>query len=231
MNTAGEYRHELKYQIDYIQFLELRQRLKTVMRPDIHTDAAGHYLIRSVYFDNLNDKVLREKTDGVQRREKFRIRYYNDDLNFIKLEKKIKYNNLCMKLYAEITQEQCRSILSGENCQWMLEHPSGIIGELYCKMKTQQLRPRVTVSYVREPYVYPAGNVRVTFDSYVRTSLYCMEFMETEVHDISAMDNPEDIILEIKYDAFLPEIISHMIQTEGIRQSAFSKYAACRRFG
>ena len=74
-------------------------------------------------------------------------------------------------------------------------------------MKTQQLRPRVLVSYVREPYVYAAGNVRVTFDSNIRTSLFQREFLNGALPDIIATDAPGDIILEVKYDAFLPEII------------------------
>ena len=74
-------------------------------------------------------------------------------------------------------------------------------------MKTQQLRPRVLVSYVREPYVYAAGNVRVTFDSNIRTSLFQRDFLNGALPDIIATDAPGDIILEVKYDAFLPEII------------------------
>ena len=74
-------------------------------------------------------------------------------------------------------------------------------------MKTQQLRPRVLVSYVREPYVYAAGNVRVTFDSNIRTSLFQRDFLNGALPDIIATDAPGDIILEVKYDARLPEVI------------------------
>ena len=90
MELCGSYRHELKYPIGPAEYHALRQRLRTVMKRDSHAGADGLYTIRSVYFDNYRDKALREKVDGVQRREKFRIRYYNDDLSFITLEKKIK---------------------------------------------------------------------------------------------------------------------------------------------
>ena len=183
-----------------------------------------------MYFDNYNDKVLREKQDGVDKREKFRIRYYNDDFSKIILEKKMKHNNLCMKLDASITEEECRALLNG-NTNWMCTHESELVRELYCKMKSQQLRPRVLVSYTREPYVYAAGNVRITFDFDIRTSLFHKEFLEEKVHDISALDNPGQIVLEVKYDEFIPEVIVDLIQTEGIRQQAFSKYGMCRRFG
>ena len=90
MKLDGNYRHEKKYPISQGDYLALRQRLRPVMQPDPHAGAEGVYSIQSVYFDNYRDKALREKIDGVQQREKFRIRYYNGDLSFVTLEKKIK---------------------------------------------------------------------------------------------------------------------------------------------
>lgn len=230
MELTGSYRHELKYQITPADHHALRQRLRTVMKCDPHTGADGLYTIRSVYFDNYKDKALREKVYGVQKREKFRIRYYNDDFSYITLEKKIKHNDLCMKIDAHLTVEEYRRILQ-EPGAWMLKHPEPPVRELYCKMKTQQLRPRVLVSYVREPYIYEAGNVRVTFDSHIRTSLFQRDFSDGAISDICATDTPGDIILEVKFDAFLPEIIRCLLQSEELRQQAFSKYGSCRRFG
>ena len=113
MTQDRQYRHELKYKISYPDYLAMRSRLRPVMKADPHASAGGRYLVRSVYFDNLNDKALREKIDGVAKREKFRIRYYNDDLSYIVLEKKMKIGSLCLKCSAPITEEECRKILSG----------------------------------------------------------------------------------------------------------------------
>ena len=230
MNQKECFRHELKYEIAYIQYLELRSRLRVLLRGDPYTGAEGRYLVRSIYFDNLTDKALREKVDGTPLREKFRIRYYNDDFSHITLEKKVKDNYLCAKYGAVITEAECRRLLDGDR-QWMQGHPSLLVQELYAKMHYQLLRPRVLVSYVREPYLYPAGNVRITFDSHIRTTLYHRTFLEEEVADISACDQPGKLILEVKYDAFLPEVIRCLLQAGEIRQQAFSKYEACRRYG
>jgi hypothetical protein len=230
MELTGKYRHELKYHITQADYLALRQRLRPIMKPDPHTGPDGKYVIRSIYFDNYKDKALREKINGMQQREKFRIRYYNDDFSFITLEKKIKHNDLCMKIDAPLSQEDFRMILNGPG-PWMLEHSEPLVRELYCKMKMQQLKPRVMVSYIREPYIYDAGNVRVTFDSNIRTSLFQNAFADGLLNDISATDVPEDVILEVKFDEFLPEIISCLLQSENLRQQAFSKYGACRRYG
>ena len=86
------------------------------------------------------DKALREKRDGVPRREKFRIRYYNDDFSYLTLEKKIKDNDLCMKVDARITEEECRELLDGRT-NWMREHSSRLMRELYAKMHYLMIRP------------------------------------------------------------------------------------------
>lgn len=230
MPEEDSYRRELKYQINFADYLGIRQRLKEVMKPDEHARADGRYLVRSIYFDNVEDKALREKLSGVPRREKFRIRYYNDDISYLVLEKKLKYNSLCRKVDARLQEAECRALLGGDT-GWMMSHPSGLIRELYCKMNSQQLRPRVLVSYVREPYVYAPGNVRVTFDSRIRTTLFHRSFLEEAVTDVGVSDDPGNVVMEVKFDAFLPEIIQLLLQTEEIRQSAYSKYCACRRFG
>lgn len=230
MEQEKRYRHELKYAIAYGDYLAMRARLRRIMTVDPHASADGRYRIRSIYFDNGDDKALREKADGIGKREKFRIRYYNDDFSFITLEKKMKIDSLCLKCDAPITEAECRKLLKGDLI-WMKDHPETLVQELYAKMRYQQLKPRVLVSYVREPYIYPPGNVRVTFDSQIRTTLFQREFLTKTVSDISATDTPQDMLLEVKYDRFLPEIIQDMIQVNGIRQQAFSKYGACRRFG
>lgn len=230
MKREEGFRHELKYRIGYAQYIELRSRLRSVMLSDEHTGADGRYLIRSIYFDNYMDKALQEKVQGIPVREKFRIRYYNDDFSYLTLEKKIKDNVLCRKVDAQLTEGECRKLLEGE-ISWMRDHPAPLVRELYAKMRGQMLCPRVLVSYVREPYVYRTGNVRITFDSDIRTTLYHKDFLEEKVVDIGTADGSQDRILEIKYDAFLPEIIRRLIQTSALRQTAFSKYEACRCFG
>lgn len=224
------YRHECKFLIDYGQYLALSARLAPVLQPDPHAGPDGTYLIRSVYFDTPGDKALREKLSGLPMREKFRIRYYNDDLSYLTLEKKQKRGSLCKKLSAPVTVEECERLFKNDR-SWMKEHPSALIQELYCKMAGSGLRPKVIVSYLREPYVYAPGNVRVTFDSYLRTGLYDRSFFAPRSNGVPAMERPGEMVLEVKYDAFLPELVAHLLQLEGLRQTAFSKYGGSRRFG
>ncbi|HBB58797.1 MAG TPA: molecular chaperone, partial [Lachnospiraceae bacterium] len=113
MGSDVHYRHEWKHEISYMDLLSIRSRLSAVADPDPHA-ISGKYLIRSLYFDNSSDRALREKIDGVNRREKFRIRYYNLDPSIIHLEKKSKINGLGTKYSAELTEEETQQIVNGE---------------------------------------------------------------------------------------------------------------------
>lgn len=222
------FRHELKHEISYADMLVIRQRLKVVARVDEHA-VDGKYRIRSLYFDNLDNKALREKIDGVSRREKFRIRYYNDDLSVINLEKKCKTGGLGNKQSAPLTAEEARKIINGDY-EWMLTSKRPVVEELYVKLTTEGLRPKTIVDYIREPFVFVAGNVRVTIDYDIRTGLSDIDFLNPDCIMIPAGDSP--IILEVKWDEFLPDIIRDILQLpDGRRAGAFSKYAACRMYG
>ena len=221
------YRHEWKHAITYADLLAIRQRMSAIAIPDPHT-IDGKYLIRSLYFDNLNDKALREKVDGVNMREKFRIRYYNFDTRIIHLEKKSKLNGLGTKYSAPLTPEEAQKIVDGD-IDWMMDSPHSLIQELYCKMHYQGMRPTTIVDYTREPFIYGPGNVRVTLDYDIRTGLNNTNFLNPECVTIPAGDAP--IILEVKWDEYLPAIIRDAVQTPGTRVQAFSKYAQCRIYG
>ena len=221
-----DFRHEWKHEINFSDMIAIRQRLRAVARADPHA-VDGMYLIRSLYFDDLTDKALREKLDGVDRREKFRIRYYNGDTSFINLEKKSKRNGLGAKESAALTQAEAQAIVDGE-LDWMPSSGRPLVQELYSKMR-RGLRPKTIVDYTREPFTYAPGNVRVTLDYNIRTGLSCTDFLNPDCVTIPAGDAP--IILEVKWDAFLPDIIRDAVQLEGRRVSAFSKYAQCRIYG
>lgn len=222
-----DFRHEWKHEISLSDRLALRARLRAVCQTDGHA-VNGRYFIRSLYFDNLADKALREKLDGVDRREKFRIRYYDLDPSLIHLEKKSKRNGLGAKAMAELSPAEAQAIVDGE-LDWMPASGRPLVQELYSKMRSQGLRPRTIVDYTREPFVYRPGNVRVTLDYDIRTGLDRTDFLNPNCVTIPAGESVA--ILEVKWDAYLPDLIRDAVQLEGRRSAPFSKYAACRVYG
>ena len=222
-----DFRHEWKHEIGYADLLALRSRLAAVMGRDAHS-IHGRYEIRSLYFDNLSDKALREKVDGVNCREKFRVRYYNGDTSYILLEKKSKINGLCAKEQAELEPREVCAITAGD-ARLLADSQAKLVRELAFKMDTQGLRPRTIVDYTREPFVYGPGNVRVTLDHHLRTGMNCTDFLDPDCITVPAGDAP--VILEVKWDSFLPAVIRDIVQVPLTHTSAFSKYAACRLYG
>lgn len=220
-------RHEYKHIITRADFILLQSRLSAVMQPDPHVGASGCYHIRSLYFDTPTDRMLREKLDGLSRREKFRIRCYNSDDAFIRLEKKIKVGDLGTKVSAQLTREETQRILDGD-IHFLLDRPEEVLHELYTRMRYDGLRPRTLVDYTRRPFIYPPGNVRVTLDYNIRTGLYANNLFDAVSPTPPAADGT--IILEVKYDSFLPDVIRAAVQLDNASVSAFSKYAACRQF-
>ncbi len=223
-----QFRNEVKHLITPSDKVSLCAALRSVARPDPHVGERGQYIIRSLYFDNLYDKALREKLDGVSQREKFRIRYYDDDLTFIRLEKKMKRADLGCKISCPITAEEVERILKGDT-HWMLQSGRALLVELYSKMHSQGLRPKTIVTYTRTPFVYEPGNVRITIDENIRIGLHVQDFLNPHTPTIPAREPGP--LLEVKWDDFLPTPIKKAAQLKGRRASAFSKYAACRVYG
>lgn len=220
-------RHEVKIAINDADAAALRQRLRLVARYDENAPEGG-YLVRSLYFDTLRDRALREKLDSVNNREKFRIRCYNRDFSFIQLEKKSKSNGLGEKAKARLSADEVSALLAGD-LSWMNDPSRPVLVELYSKMRSQGLRPKVVVEYRREPFVYGPGNVRVTLDSDVRTGVASTAFLDPSL-PLVPVSGEQRGVLEVKWDAFLPDIIRDAVQLDGRRPAAFSKYAAARMY-
>ncbi|MBQ0000580.1 MAG: polyphosphate polymerase domain-containing protein [Clostridiales bacterium] len=220
-------RHEIKHYISLADYYVLRQRLRAVLKPDSHTGPNGAYQIRSLYFDTPEDTALQEKLDGVRDRDKFRIRYYNQDTSFIQLEKKSKRGDACIKISAGITETEAQRLADGDY-QWLKEKKEDLFLELYEAMDRRGLRAKTIVDYERDPFVYEPGNVRITLDHHIRTGIRSTDFLNPDCVTIPAAGDV--IILEVKWDAFLPDIVRDAVQLQSRSSTAFSKYAACRMF-
>ena len=218
-------RHEWKHIISSSDKAQLIARLSTFCATDEHY-GANSYHIRSLYFDNVYDKALRERLNGQECREKFRIRYYDFDDSYIVLEKKSKFKDLCGKQSTPITRDEVERILRGD-IDWLIQKESPLCHELYAKMRGQLLKPKVIVDYTRRAFVYAPGNTRITLDYDVRTGLSSLDFFDPKLATIPA-DITRPIILEVKYDAYLPDNIRRAIRLNDRRTTNFSKYAACR---
>lgn len=221
-----QFRHEVKHELAASDLPLLRARLRAVMQPDSHA-VGGKYEIRSLYFDTPDDAALRRKLDGVSVREKYRLRLYNFDASVIHLERKFKQGGLGFKQTAQLGEEAVRALLSGDTA-WMKESGDEVVRGFYERICHAGLRPKVLVDYTREPFVFAAGNVRVTLDYHIRTALSCTDFLNPDCVTIPVADDA--CILEVKWDNFLPDFIRGAVQLGERHATAYSKYAASRMY-
>ena len=221
-----QFRHEVKHEISQLDMLVLRTRLRAIMSVDKHAEN-GCYEIRSLYFDSFDDKALREKLDGVNKREKYRIRMYNNNIDYINLERKFKYNSLGYKDIAYLSKNETEAIINGD-ISWMKDSKDNVILGFYNRLRYESLKPKVIVDYIREPFVFTAGNVRVTLDYNIRTSMSSIDFLNPNALTIPVENSP--CILEVKWDNYLPDIIRDTVRLENRESTAYSKYAASRMF-
>ena len=221
-----KWRQELKYALTEADSVLMASRLSAFMQRDSHLHGRKEYFVRSLYFDNLYDKVLREKLSGVAVRDKFRIRYYDYDQSFIRLEKKSKRYSLGHKYQCRMTAEEVERLLRND-WEWMVADTRPLVRELYLKMKLETFRPSVIVDYRREAFLYEPGNVRITFDRNVRSSRNVGAFFQKEVPTVPVLLDGK-CIMEVKYDDYLPDVVSRTILTAKNKAQAYSKFAACR---
>ena len=222
-----DYRHEVKHLITQADAVSIRHNLSAVAGSDPHVRSDGSYTIRSLYFDDMRNTALWEKLDGVNERRKFRIRYYNDDLSFIMLECKQKRDNVGCKLQERLAVEDVKRIMDGD-ISWMAASGKPLLVNFYVAMKADGLRPKCVVEYKRIPFVYGPGNVRVTIDWNIRTGSPDT-FLDPDGLTLPVDGDP--MLLEVKWDDYLPNVIKRAVALSGRRQGSFSKYAACRVYG
>ena len=219
-------RHEYKYYINYDVYYVLRDRLKQVIQMDENMPDENGYLISSIYFDDIHHSAVEEKIAGTRFRKKFRIRSYELDSRLIRLECKSKYNEYISKIGAKLSLEEYTDIMRGDyTC--LIRRKEQVCRELFGYNREKLLRPSVVVEYRREAFVSPFGNVRITFDKDISASTQTLDMFSKDYHTKKVL--PDDImVLEVKYDDYLPVHIKSILQTACTDRCAISKYVMCR---
>ena len=223
-----KYRHELKYQVSDAQVQMLKNRITHLIPADRHAGADGTYTIRSLYFDDYENRCLRENEDGTDPREKFRIRIYNHSDQRITLECKRKERGKTHKTSCPLTRQQTELLMQGKILPDIASQPP-LLQKLTMLMMTRRMRPVVIVEYDRVPYVYKNGNVRITLDTNIRSSSAVETFLAEQIPNRPVMPAGHQL-LEVKYDEYLPDFIYRALQLHSLRQTAFSKYYICRKY-
>ncbi|QHE53632.1 polyphosphate polymerase domain-containing protein [Pontibacillus sp. HMF3514] len=224
-----KFRHELKFYINQFEYEILRKKVGAVLSLDAHSNDNSGYLIRSLYFDNMHDNDLYEKNYGILRRKKYRIRVYNCSDQVIKLERKNRVGEYIMKESASLSREEYEKIMSWDY-SFLNQRDEKVMKDFYFLLRNEHLSPRLIVDYMREAYVGKESDVRITFDKGLSTCSGNVEpnyLFNPHLATVEALSFPT-LIMEVKYNEYLPTIIRHLLQLDRHHRSAISKYVICR---
>ena len=221
-------RHELKYFINPAELEALRARLRGALAMDSHCVNGEPYVIRSLYFDDIDDSAFYDKQAGVMHRDKYRIRIYRYSDREIFLERKRKLGDLIQKSSVQITRRLCDQLVDG-NPTGLQKAQNPLLQDMYVQMRTRLLRPRVIVDYAREAYLHPAEDVRITFDLNLRSGLKSVDLFNADLPTVCPHDRDVEI-LEVKFNNYLPDYIAGLLSGVNAERSAVSKYVLCRRY-
>ena len=227
MISMIKYRNEIKYVISKESALILQKKLSLLMDIDSNSiNDDNSYFIRSLYFDDIYSTAYYEKIDGVEYRKKYRIRIYNNDYNFIRLECKYKHENMTSKDQILIDKSICDKIIEGNIDNINIEK-NNLLTRFILESKLNNLKPAIIVDYKRIAYTYPVSDVRITFDSKISSGLYNYDLYDKKLDTYKVIDD-DKVVLEVKFNEVLPESIAIILSTIPMLRQAFSKFAICR---
>lgn len=222
-----KYRYENKYIINKYVYESLRKQLDGVMKLDPHSISKDiSYYISSLYYDDIDDNAYYEKVDGVEYRKKYRLRIYNGDVNTCKLECKYKDENMTYKRDCKLNKKNLEYLLNKEFNK--IKFKDELLNEFILDSKINLLRPSVVVDYARLAYVYPYSDVRITFDSLIKSGKQ-KDFINREIVKVDCLLS-DQIVLEVKYNEVLPEHIQAILNQYNLMLGSLSKFALCNEF-
>ncbi len=218
-------RQEKKFLINLPQMYQLTGRLSQVLQEDPHNRGDG-YLIRSLYFDSLNDRDYQEKEDGVELRRKIRLRTYGPDSSFALLEMKQKEGALQKKRSLRVTREDAVGLCQGDYSV-LLHYPGPFPAECFALMHMHGYRPKTIVEYRRKAYIAKENKIRITFDHHITATESNFDIFSPQLLQTSVMDTSL-VVLEVKFNGFLLSYIKDILEACNQSETSVSKYCLGR---
>jgi len=218
-------RQEHKFAITEAQRLQYCSILQRAIHEDPNNGVDG-YMVRSLYFDTLNDYDYTTKIDGVDVRRKLRLRIYNTESAFASLEMKQKQSCAQIKRSIRIKREDAMQLCGG-NYSSLLYYDDPFALECYTLMSTRGYLPKVIVEYRRTAFVAEGNETRVTFDGRIRATESCRSFFSDKLCLYPVMD-ASAAVLEVKYDRMLYTYIKDILQRFDKNPISVSKYCMAR---
>lgn len=222
MNNLQVKRHELKFYINHSDYEYARHVLGKLMQKDSYQKEDEGYFIRSLYFDDIANSSVEEKLAGIEFRDKYRLRIYEFDQNWAKLERKRKINDFVNKSSVIITKDESLQMIDG-NYDFLLNKKGTDAKSIYFDLKRKFYHPVVIVDYIRDVYKMDYNDIRITFDKSTSISTSNLNLFDKNVNTHS-LQRENVIIMEVKFHTCLPSWFKDFLKFESATSLAISKY-------
>lgn len=218
-------RKEKKFVLSNVIATNLSNFCTKVLKEDRNNKDVG-YSVRSLYFDTVYNNDYADKLSGDENRKKIRLRIYNADDKYAKLEMKQKQSDNQRKRSLSVSREHAKQLIEGDySC--LLEYDSPFALELYNVMNMQVYRPKCVIEYKRKAFVVSENDTRLTFDSDIRSTETNFDIFDNNL--CLTPIYPEDkVVLEVKFNNFLLSYIKDIINSTEKSETSVSKYCLAR---
>ena len=218
-------RTEQKYTISFLDSQIIASKIGMVIPRDEHGTYDG-YLVRSLYFDTLNDDDFKDKEGGLEMRRKIRLRVYGSEDTSAKLELKEKQGDFQRKRSLLLSRDDASEMIKG-NYEVLKKYNTEFADEMYGRMTTQNYIPKCIVEYDRKAFVVKTNDIRITFDSGLRASEINLNVFDPNLY-CYPVGNPSTVTMEVKFNHFLLGYVKDIVSIDGRQQLSSSKYCAAR---
>ncbi len=212
-----------RYEIKYKVTLKEKEEIVSALLPYMRLDKYGKTIIRNIYFDTDNFRLIRRSMEKPTYKEKLRLRSYEqatpDKKIFVELKKKC--NSVVYKRRLLLSE---REVMNAFENNLALPINSQIAREIdYFRKYYQDLSPKVFLSYAREAYYsLDKSDFRITFDDnilYRRTDLS----LTVPPYGKRILDEGY-VLMEIKTSGAIPLWLTRKLTELKIFKTSFSKY-------
>lgn len=218
-------REEKKYLITLQNYIYYNNYLSSILHADSHNGING-YIIRSLYFDTLEDNDFYDKIDGLEIRRKIRLRVYDLDDDFAYLEMKQKQGNYQQKKSLKLSKKDAIRLIN-KDYDVLLEYDNDFAREMHSIMARYHYIPRTINQYRRKAYVLNENSIRITFDSDIRATETSFDIFDKNLI-LNPVFDQNFVVFEVKYNGFLLSYVKDVINRIDRIQTPVSKYCLGR---
>lgn len=211
-------RKEIKYKLSLVEASWLENILDKVLKIDENSNLNGDYNVKTIYFENYLRETTLDKKRNINNLSKYRIRMYENNPNSIFLERKTNCSGIIKKDSEKVTKGFVEDVMKG-NLYNILDKNSLLKTTFYLQMILKQYRSYILIEYMRKAYIEEKSNVRITLDRNIKSTMDYNSFFDNSFNEYKSCF----IILEIKYDKYIPDFVKDLLKGLDKNQISNSK--------